>query len=229
MIGTVAAGLTPGRIPFTAGGSTAILVDDSDLSFSTDRLTATNLTVATDLQASYLTSGRVPYVTTSGTITDNSNLTWDNTNQRFTVTGSSRANGIFPFQAISTSDAYEFVVDWVNSSVSNGGTLTQGIDIFLSDAAIELEDKSAMVEYNVLLTKADGSDNQIKRILVGYRKDGAANPVQTGSATELFSVGNTTPTVSFSISVGGLPQIVINDNTSGGWKVKVWAKVTRSN
>lgn len=132
------------------------------------------------------------------------------------------------FQSTGSNDSQDYIVDWVTSSVVNGGTLSQSVNIFLSTSFVELEDKSALVEYNVLLTKSDGSDNQIKRILVGYRKDGAADPVQTGSASEIFSVGNVTPTVTFSIA-GGNPQITINDNTSGGWKVKVWAKVSISN
>lgn len=231
LLGAIGAGLTPGRIPFTAGGSTAILQDDSDLTFSTDRLTATNFTATTDLRGQYLTSGRVPFVTTSGSIADDPDLAWDNSTNVFSInTGIIRNTntGYITFQSTGTSDSQDYTVDWLTGSVVNGGTTSFAINIFLSTAGVELEDKSALVEYNVLLTKSDGSDNQVKKILVGYRKDGVADPVQTGSETELFSVGNATPTVTFSI-VSGNPQININDNTSGGWKVKVWAKVSLSN
>jgi len=153
---------------------------------------------------------------------------WDNAFGYLTLTGRYQSSNIFPFQALSTSDACDFIVKWVTSSVANSGVLTQGVDVFISDAAVELQDKSALVEYNVTLTKADGSDCVIKRILVGYRKDGAADPVQVGAASEIFTVGNVTPTITFSIGAG-LPEININDNGSGGWKVQVWAKVSRSN
>lgn len=67
--GTIKSGaLTSGRIPIisTAG----LLVDDADLTFATDTLSATKL------KSSSLTSGRVPIVSTSGLIIDDADLTF---------------------------------------------------------------------------------------------------------------------------------------------------------
>ena len=214
--------LTATRIPFASGANT--LVDDADLTFATDRITATNATVTTDLRVSALTPGRITFATTNSTLADNAGLVWDNTNDILQCANP----GWILFQAVGTSDSQHYTVDWLTGSVANSGTTSQAVNIFVSTAGVELQDKSAIVEYNVLLTKSDGSDNQVKKILVGYRKDGAADPVQTGSASELFSVGNATPTVTFSITSGS-PQIDINDNTSGGWNIKVWATVSISN
>ena len=181
-----------------------------------------------------LSNSRIPFATVSGGITslvDDADLSFNMTTN--VLTNSSGAivnnNSSYNFRAYSTSDSQHEILSWVTSTVANAGVLTQGFNIFLNSAFAAIEDKTALVEYNVLLTKSDGSDGQIKKILVGYRKDGAANPVQVGAATALISVGNATPTVTFSISGGGLPEININDNGSGGWKVKVWAEVSISN
>lgn len=164
---------------------------------------------------------------TGGSTVQASGVTIDDSNN-ITSTGAFRSTYIFPFQADGTNDASSFIVDWLTNTVANSGTLSNGVDIFLSDAGVELQDKTAIVTYNVTLTKSDGSDSSMKRYIVGYRKDGAADPVQVGTAALIFDVGNATPGVSFSI-VSGLPSISIADNGSGGWKVKVWAQVSRSN
>lgn len=225
----------------TIGGVS--ILGSGDISAGTGTVTSVSVVSTNGFSGSVATATTTPAITLlttvtdnqvlfplSGALTGNANLTWNNSTNVFTIAGISRTSnpGYITFQSSGSSDSQNFTVDWLTSSVTNGGTLTQGVNVFLSTAGVELEDKSALIEYIVTLTKSDGSDNQVKKILVGYRKDGTADPVQTGVESEIFSVGNVTPTVTFSIA-GGNPNITINDNTSGGWKVKVWAKVFISN
>lgn len=217
--------LGSGDIPVGGTVTSVSVVTDNGFSGSVANPTTTPaITLFTTV-----TDGRILYPS-SGDIVGNSRLTWDDSTNVLGVSGITRTtnSGYITFQSTGSSDSQDYVVDWATASVANGGAANIGVNIFLSTAGIELEDKSAIVEYNVLLTKSNGSDCQIKRILVGYRKDGPADPVQVGSASEIFSVGNATPTITFTITAG-VPEIVINDNTSGGWKVKVWAKVSISN
>lgn len=67
-------GLTSGRVVIASTGG--LLADDGDLTFSTDRLTATNLTVGTALNNTALTSGRVVIAGAAGLLADDSDLTF---------------------------------------------------------------------------------------------------------------------------------------------------------
>jgi hypothetical protein len=110
-------------------------------------------------------------------------------------------------------------------AVGNGSSVTVGSSVFMADDGVtELEDVAGIIEYTVLLSKSDGSDSALKRHIVGYRKDGTADPVIVGSAASVFDVGNATPTISFSVS-GNNIRVTINDNTSGGWNYTIWADV----
>lgn len=72
--GTVAllgTALTATRVPFA--NASGILVDDADLTFVTDTLSATKVAMSS------LTSGRIPYATTVGLLIDSANLRFDGT------------------------------------------------------------------------------------------------------------------------------------------------------
>lgn len=69
-----AGSLTSGRIPFAGANNT--ISDDSDLTFSTDTLTATKFIGTTSITNSALTSGRVIFSGASGIQSDDSDLTF---------------------------------------------------------------------------------------------------------------------------------------------------------
>lgn len=69
-----AGSLTSGRIPFAGANNT--ISDDSDLSFSTDTLTATKIIGSTSITNSSLTSGRVIFSGSSGIQSDDADLTF---------------------------------------------------------------------------------------------------------------------------------------------------------
>jgi hypothetical protein len=100
---------------------------DADLTFTGgNTLNATNATVSTNLTVSSLTSGRVPFVTTSGLITDESEFTYTSASNRLDI-GSASA-GQFYLGNLS-GDSY-----WgVNSSTSNNVVMsfaTNGVGQF---------------------------------------------------------------------------------------------------
>jgi hypothetical protein len=67
-------GFTSGRVPVANGASS--LVDDSDLTFSGDTLTATKIIGSTSITDSGLTATRVPFASTGGLLADDGDLTF---------------------------------------------------------------------------------------------------------------------------------------------------------
>lgn len=155
---------------------------------------------------------------------------YNSTSDRLTITGTYRSENSYSFTALGGSNSYKSLINWCNATISNGGSLNQAWNIFVDDSFAELEDRSALIEFNILLTKSDGSASVVKKVLVVYLKDGTADAViQNGPNGEvLFTLGSSTPTVTFGTG-GGFPQVTVNDNSSGGWKVKIWADVSISN
>ena len=72
--------LTSGRVTFA--GTSGLLSDDADLTFTT----ATNLLTAGNIAATSLTSGRVTFATTDGKLVDNANFTFNGTELKVTGT-----------------------------------------------------------------------------------------------------------------------------------------------
>jgi len=83
--GVVGGGTPAGSNTQVQFNNAGVFGADSDLTFVTDRLTATNTTVTTDLRLSTLTSGRVPFITTSGAFTDEANFEYDAAGNRMSV------------------------------------------------------------------------------------------------------------------------------------------------
>lgn len=67
-------GLTSGRIPIVSTGG--LLVDDSDLTFATDTLTATKIVGSTSITDSGLTATRVTFAGVGGLLTDDADVTF---------------------------------------------------------------------------------------------------------------------------------------------------------
>jgi hypothetical protein len=75
---------TSGQIAFFNG--TSSVTSDSDLTFSTDTLTATKIIASTSLTLTGKTTGSVLFVGSSAVVTeDNANLFWDDTNNRLGI------------------------------------------------------------------------------------------------------------------------------------------------
>jgi len=72
--------LTSGRVTFA--GTSGLLSDDADLTFTT----ATNLLTAGNVAVTSLTSGRVTYASTDGKLVDSTNLTFNGTELKVTGT-----------------------------------------------------------------------------------------------------------------------------------------------
>jgi len=85
--------------------------------------TVDNITFGTvSNPAGSFTSGRVPYTTGTNTLADTANLVWDNTNQRFAVTGRMRALGaarVDPATGTSLDLLYDSNVDQAGIAAAN--------------------------------------------------------------------------------------------------------------
>lgn len=101
-------------------------------------------------------------------------------------------------------------------------------DIFLNDAGVEIEDCAAIVEFYINARKTDGSDIVSRKLIVAFKKDGAANPVIVGAVSTAHSVGNATPVVTITVDGAGLIQVAFDSSGSGEWQVSIWGIVSYS-
>lgn len=132
-VNIIGAGSTPAgsntQIQFNNGGAFGA---DSDLTFATDRVTATNATITTDLKVSTLTQGgtipSVALATTAGAIIDNANFHFDTPNGDLYVGSFSAGTDgvqIRDNQAITAMNPTNGLsISTQTNTTGNGGTIT---------------------------------------------------------------------------------------------------------
>lgn len=195
--GTIS-GLNAGRIPFASNATT--LVDDPDLSFSGDTLTATKL-VTTQITNSGLFSGRVPFASTGGLLVDDADLTFLtdtltatklSTTKITAAIGGSTSATILSVTSTSTSNLLDI-------ATITGGSLFNQKALAVTGSFVNTS--GAQIGSSIAITTASGTSGATKALDVSLVNSGfggsgltiavdAANPL-SGSGSGLGIGGST--------------------------------------
>jgi hypothetical protein len=168
---------TVGRILFEGAGN--VVSQDSDLSFSTDTLTATNIVAPTSVTISSLTSGSIVFAGTAGILSqDNANLFWDDTNNRLGLLTTSPSSAI----GISGNAARTIQMERHTTANTAGNSLT----ILAGSSTSGAEDKNGG---NLLLSAGTASGTGSSNILFQVATAGATGTADRAPATKMQLTG----------------------------------------
>lgn len=176
--------------------------------------------------ASTLTSGRVPYVTTSGMLTDSSNMTWDNTNKYLYLALTSRVgssgSSYVEFGASNATTVFSSGTSTIqaNTKIVLVGSLQNGIGFFTGDFSYMQSTRTFMNNYTGTLTNGCSGGS------FGIRQsaDFTFNTVTTNTtanASTTITLANGTYS-----STGGVQAIGLGDYISLSSASSTYAAVT---